>query len=542
MLRFVCGLRHWSSRGAVKPTKKWDPRTHREPRGNDDRSAAVTISRLRSKPTRLEEFEISKLESIIRNSELSEKNLSLSVSLLLSPVNYSAALAPTIGLVMDRLSSQLTLQGVNQILGALAKLKTKRPETDITREISEKSEIFLDFFSNKFLTDCPNRELSNISWAMHVLRLPCEAIEDTVATRLSSFDACDLSLVCAGLMDMPDHKLWPSIRQELLCRKRFTPKDIGSIMCSLACAGINDRELILHLASIVDRTEILQIRNLPALVWALATCDSFHAPLLTKAQQLLKDHPEALTDALDVRRVSRGFAVTGQLAMIEAWLMERVLGESKNSQTADSLLIWELTTNGLGDSALKLFRSRPMAYWKGQAEVAEVNASQLYHLYLFSLLEGRSLNPDEERFLKSLESKFSCISEDMSSSVLHRQASQAVRKLKYEHVSEYKDPATGYIVDIYIPEINTAVEVQGPTHFVVDLETGAYTLRPADMFKHRVLSKVSGIRVVQATPWNFGSKLSVKNETLMKALIENKPVPKQKHQGHRRPKTTSNPV
>jgi hypothetical protein len=138
------------------------------------------------------------------------------------------------------------------------------------------------------------------------------------------------------------------------------------------------------------------------------------------------------------------------------------------------------------------------------------------------------LTEQEIEYLKPLQSRFAVKTDDMSSSVLHRQASDAVKKLKYDHVSEYQETVTGYMIDIYIPSINVGIEVQGPTHFVTDIETGASVLRPADIFKHKVLSKVSGMRIVQATPWNFGPKVNTRNEVLMRALIDNKLVAKRR--------------
>jgi hypothetical protein len=127
----------------------------------------------------------------------------------------------------------------------------------------------------------------------------------------------------------------------------------------------------------------------------------------------------------------------------------------------------------------------------------------------------------------------------MSISTLHRQASEALLKLEIEHVSEFKEETSGYVIDMYIPSTNTAVEVQGPTHFLTDLVTGASVLRPADSFKHDVLRKVAGFRIVQATPWNFGPKVQARNEILMKAILEGKPVPRQPAQ--RRPKRANPP-
>jgi hypothetical protein len=192
---------------------------------------------------------------------------------------------------------------------------------------------------------------------------------------------------------------------------------------------------------------------------------------------------------------------------------------------SDTVIIWELVTNQLFRSAEVVFRSRPLSYWRERVANDTTSGSQLYHIYLASLIDS-SLNfsKDELVFLKSLQTAFASVTEDMSSSTLHKNASEALRKLNYQHVSEYKEPTTGYLIDSFIPEGKIGIEVQGPTHFITDLETGANILRPADAFKHMVLRKVAGINVIQATPWNFGPKLKQKNTVLMKALLAGRPI------------------
>jgi len=508
----------WNSRGD-KPDKK--------------KSLYGTVGFLRRQDRPLSDVDLKRIAELVFDekslSNSDEKCLSLTLSLLVSPMNFKTATIPTAERLCQQLevvisNGSLSLQGCNQTLGAFAKLKTKKPERNI-QNFTLFFDKILDFFSSKFLPDCPNRELSNLFWAARVLGLSESPFIPTLEQKLKSFDSCDISLVCAGLMDAPDHELWASVRQELLTRQRFADKDIGSILCSLACAGVNDRELILHMTSVIHRTELLSWRNVPAVVWAIATCDFVDRKMVEKAVRILEENGDRITDPMDVRRISRGFAVAGQLKQIESWILEEAIRADARTGLADTLLIWELVTNNLTSSALKLFRNRPLEFWESQIREQPMNASQLYHLYLGCLLEGNcDFTQKEISFLKSLQSAFSSITEDMSSSVLHRQASDAVRNLKYEHVSEYNEPKTGYVVDIYIPNLGVAVEVQGPTHFLTDVETGAMMLRPPDIFKQNVLRKVGGLRVVHATPFNFGPKVRGKSTVLMKAIIEGKPA------------------
>lgn len=486
-----------------------------------------TIAYMRKQKRSLRNDELERVNRLIGKREIiencGEKELSLALNLVISPGNYrEGTTMKSIQLLCEKLAgdSSLSLQGVNQVLGGFARLKTKKSETKIPIDFCEK---IFNFFVSKYMNDsCPNRELVNIAWAANVLRLDDSRLLPVIEKRLPLLECQDIANVCAALMDQPTHPTWPALRQEILSRKRFSNKSVGLILCNLACAGINDRELILHLVSVIHRTEALTIENVAAIIWAVATCDFVDAKLLNKAAALLETHGDRITDPMDVRRISRGFQVGGQLKRIEKWIMQKAVNsDSSDDKVTDTLLIWELTTCGLVSSALELFRSRPIDYWTRQIKKEQIGASQLYHLYLGSLVDDACiLTPNELEYLKSLRSSFAITTDDMLSSVLHRQASAAVKKLKYEHVSEYQEPVSGYVVDIYIPELNLGIEVQGPTHFVTDIETGASILREPDRFKERVLGKVAGMRIVHATPYNFGPKVKGRNEVLMRGLIK----------------------
>lgn len=478
-----------------------------------------------------------KLERLILDSPVinnfNEKYLCLTLSLVVQTNNFYPN-----PIVVESLSkrilciSDLTLQGANQVLGAFAKLKSENPEFE-SHSMIFCQKVF-DIFQSKFIEDCPNRELSNVFWAASILRLENlgdsflarNRLTDPVAKTLQTFDCVDLSLVCAALIENPDSSLWPVIRSELLARRKFTRRDIPSIMCSLACAGITDRELMLHLCNVILRRELLDYRNLPAIVWAVATADAVHHRLIDQAVEIINKDGYKIKDSLDLRRISRGFAVNGHLGRIDKWLLKQVIPNSRSSSdVSDTVLIWELVTNQLSQSALRVFRSKPLCLWQECGDKDALIQSQLYHMYLASLVDPTlDLTQKEVQFLKSLRDSFSSATGDMSSSTLHKNASEALRKLEYKHISEYKEPISGYLIDTFVPEENAGIEVQGPTHFITDLETGASILRPADAFKHEVLRKVSGMRIVQATPWNFGPKLKQKNTVLMKALLEGRPI------------------
>lgn len=454
-----------------------------------------------------------KLVQIVNSSEIeqfNEKYLCLTISMFLkSQSAKDNTIESAVESLCKRLCvTELSLQGCNQVLGAFASMTVPLNETHlfVCRKI-------LQQFIEKYLVNCPNREFSNIFWASCVLKLHSDLDPHLTTNVLESMDCADLALVCAGLMERPSSDLWPLVRADLLNRTKFTQKNIGSIMCSLACAGVNDRELIAHLVEAAET--LLNEKNMPAIVWAISTCDFVHVGVRDAVVRLLTNTSTARMSEIDVRRISRAFALWGDLKKIEPWLMLQTAGGlHTETSICDSVLVWELVTNFCFESALKIFRNKPLLEWKRGG----ISGSQVYHLYLASLLKnGPVLSIEESNWLLSLQAMYA--DDDISSSMLHRQASNGLNELNISHVSEYKDPLTGYVLDIYIPSLKLGIEIQGPTHFFTNINTGELILRPPDKFKHEVLKSVSHIPILQLTPWNFGPKIKSKYSVQIKNLL-----------------------
>jgi very-short-patch-repair endonuclease len=97
----------------------------------------------------------------------------------------------------------------------------------------------------------------------------------------------------------------------------------------------------------------------------------------------------------------------------------------------------------------------------------------------------------------------------------------ALKRLKEVHVSEYVDEPTQLTVDIYIPDRNLVIEVQGPSHYITDLKTGQTHLRQEDEFKLSVLKK-RGYNVELISIHDFGRKNATRNADNMIGDIVNR--------------------
>jgi hypothetical protein len=195
------------------------------------------------------------------------------------------------------------------------------------------------------------------------------------------------------------------------------------------------------------------------------------------------------------------------------------LKRSKFPVTAEGhcQLIRRLVVCGYFTEAMELFRQFSKTDYLAVKDALSV--SQIYRLYLASFLEPSKIDRSEVEFLRRdtlLSDVANHVAYDSNgvnssnSSYIHGLVVNALRRNQIEHVSEYLEPKTWLPIDIYIPSLNLGIEVQGPSHYITDLETGEPKLRPEDEFKLAVLRSVD-VRIETISIHDFGRNHATRN-------------------------------
>ena len=179
--------------------------------------------------------------------------------------------------------------------------------------------------------------------------------------------------------------------------------------------------------------------------------------------------------------------------------------------------IRRLVVCGFIQEAMELYSHFPPEEFSAVSSNSE--KSQIYRLFLASFVYPEIVPMDRVACLKNLGSRTYDDPTTSSSSFLHQLVVDSLNRLNIRHVSEYIHPETLVEIDIFVPSLNLAIEVQGPSHYLTDLHTGERKLRIEDEFKSRVLKAV-GINVELLGVYGFGRNNATRNaDTKVSELI-----------------------
>ena len=187
---------------------------------------------------------------------------------------------------------------------------------------------------------------------------------------------------------------------------------------------------------------------------------------------------------------------------------------TKHALDADSAsqLIRRLVVCGFYVEAMEVFESFPI---KSFLNLNKRNSiSQIHRLFAASFIAPDIVSPRKVSGLRGLSANIELTSVSAhqvgGSSFIHNLVVNALNRLQVEHVSEYVDEECLLVIDIFVPSLKLAIEVQGPSHYITDLADGSRKLRPEDEFKLAVLSK-RGYKIEQLSVFDFGRNHATRN-------------------------------
>jgi hypothetical protein len=198
---------------------------------------------------------------------------------------------------------------------------------------------------------------------------------------------------------------------------------------------------------------------------------------------------------------------------------------TKHAACVDSAsqLIRRLVVCGFYAEAMEVFESFPTEKF---LEMKKRNSiSQIHRLFAASFIAPAIVTPSKVSRLRDLSANVELTSvaahQSSGSSFIHNLAVNALNRLGVEHVSEFVDTESLLVIDIYVPALKLAIEVQGPSHYILDLADKSRKLRPEDEFKLEVL-RARGYKIEQLSVFDFGRNHATRNadERIKEILIQ----------------------
>ena len=179
-------------------------------------------------------------------------------------------------------------------------------------------------------------------------------------------------------------------------------------------------------------------------------------------------------------------------------------------------MIRRLVACGYFSEAMELFDHFPQSAYQQVTDPKCV--SQIHRLFLASFVKPEIVTPERVRFLREIsenvESSTVTYSDEAraveTSSFIHNLLVTTLSRLGVEVVSEYIDPESLVMIDVFVPSLNLAIEVQGPSHYITDLKTGERRLRIEDEFKLDVI-RARGYHLEQVSVYDFGRNNATRN-------------------------------
>jgi len=185
--------------------------------------------------------------------------------------------------------------------------------------------------------------------------------------------------------------------------------------------------------------------------------------------------------------------------------------------------VWAYATAGHYHQALLAGCSRVISdsFARDPSRWGVVGRSQLHHWQLWLSLEGGAVG--QQHLLSESQRKLCCDAMQgtkVTISRLQRSVAAALAAVQHGFEEEHLEPRTGYSLDLALPSSRVAVEVDGPSHFLLPDGRGVRKPNGPTLLKRRLLA-AAGWRVISVPFYEWdGFATASERRTYLERLLD----------------------
>ncbi len=227
----------------------------------------------------------------------------------------------------------------------------------------------------------------------------------------------------------------------------WTPQNIANVLNAYARVEYRHEAVVRRMCKELTKLDSasLDIQTISLSFHAIATLHVADTPVIRKLSSALSTFPPGQSSPQSVSNIAWSYAVMRPFMLLAGNMIS--IGENKTDQTILQW-IWDAVAANL-------------------PQMDKNSLSQLHQLLMTCQLDGTPLPPKIDTSVVSAGRRaFQDHAEALQMvSTLQNDVAKTLKHMGYEIKEEIIDDKTGYSLDIYIPDDDVVVEVDGPTHY-----------------------------------------------------------------------------
>eukprot|EP00547_Thalassionema_nitzschioides_P015383 CAMPEP_0194236776 /NCGR_PEP_ID=MMETSP0158-20130606/3958_1 /TAXON_ID=33649 /ORGANISM="Thalassionema nitzschioides, Strain L26-B" /LENGTH=450 /DNA_ID=CAMNT_0038970623 /DNA_START=593 /DNA_END=1945 /DNA_ORIENTATION=- len=371
---------------------------------------------------------------------------------------------------------------ISNTVWAFAKIRFQAPE--LFDHLANEAIARVDSFNS--------RDISNMLWSYATLgHYPSPKLFDAAAgaiiEKLDEFNSQDISntLWSYATVGHPSPKLFDAAAGEAINKiDKFNSQDISTTLWSYATAGVESPELFdAASGKVINDIDTFNAQAISNTLWSYATFDHHQSsPNLFDA---ISDEAIKKMDTFNAQAISNtlwSYAAVGHPSSTELFdIALQQANKNLHAFTTQGLCntLWSLAMVDHNiESAIPFLNRVLNLHQSSQLSLTIVCKIQLHAVIQWITIEHQKKSPIPDDLANKCLSAF--IGNPSNPSQLEKEVVSVFRSLGFEVRDEGICKQTGYSIDAIVTTKSgneIAVEVDGPTHFVGPVPTGARVLK-----------------------------------------------------------------